>query len=34
MSEHKRILMFIGHYLPGTKSGGILRSVENMVSIL
>tara|TARA_B100000963_G_scaffold361892_1_gene400603 strand:- start:5373 stop:6506 length:1134 start_codon:yes stop_codon:yes gene_type:complete len=26
--------MFVGHYLPGTKSGGILRSVENMVNQL
>ena len=34
MSEPRTILIFIGHYLPGTKSGGILRSVENMVSIL
>jgi len=27
-----KILIFIGHYLPGFKSGGILRSVENMVN--
>jgi glycosyltransferase involved in cell wall biosynthesis len=34
MSEKKTILIFIGHYLPGTKSGGILRSVENMINLL
>ncbi len=34
MSQSKTILIVIGHYLPGTKSGGILRSVENMVNLL
>ena len=29
-----KILIFIGHYLPGFKSGGILRSVENTVDNL
>ena len=28
------ILIFVGHYLPGIKSGGILRSVENTVENL
>lgn len=28
------ILIFVGHYLPGIKSGGILRSVENTVANL
>jgi glycosyltransferase involved in cell wall biosynthesis len=29
-----KVLIFIGHYLPGFKSGGILRSVENTVNNL
>jgi len=29
-----RVLTFVGHYLPGFKSGGILRSVQNTVSRL
>lgn len=28
------VLVFVGHYLPGFKAGGILRSVENMVGHL
>lgn len=32
--EKIKILIFIGYYLPGYKSGGILRSVENTVSNL
>jgi len=31
-SAKTKILVFIGHYLPGFKSGGILRSVENIVN--
>ena len=27
-----KILIIVGHYLPGAKSGGILRSVENTVN--
>jgi glycosyltransferase involved in cell wall biosynthesis len=30
-NEPIKILMFIGHYLPGFKSGGILRSVQNTI---
>lgn len=29
-----KVLIFIGHYLPGFKSGGILRSIENTVNNL
>src|ERR1700730_10407273 len=28
------ILVFVGHYLPGCKAGGILRSLENSVNHL
>ena len=33
-SIHKKtkVLVFVGHYLPGFKSGGILRSVENTIN--
>ena len=34
MKMKMKILIFIGHYLPGFKSGGILRSVENTVDNL
>ena len=36
ITSHKKIkvLIFIGHYLPGVKSGGILRSVENTIDHL
>ena len=35
-SIHKKtkVLVFVGHYLPGFKSGGILRSVENAINYL
>ena len=35
-SIHKKtkVLVFVGHYLPGFKSGGILRSVENSINYL
>ncbi|MGB6687373.1 MAG: glycosyltransferase family 4 protein [Terracidiphilus sp.] len=33
-AERKRVLVFAGHYLPGYKSGGPIRSVVNMVSHL
>ncbi len=29
-----KVLIIVGHYLPGSKSGGILRSVENTVNYL
>ena len=29
-----KVLVVIGHYLPGFKSGGILRSVENTINYL
>ena len=32
--ERRRVLVFAGHYLPGYKSGGPIRSVANMVSHL
>ena len=32
--EKKKVLIIVGHYLPGFKSGGILRSVENSVNHL
>jgi len=32
--EKIRVLIFVGHYLPGYKSGGILRSIENTVNNL
>ena len=36
ISPHKnpKVLVFVGHYLPGFKSGGILRSVENAINYL
>ena len=36
LKENKsiKVLIFIGHYLPGFKSGGILRSVENTINNL
>jgi len=36
ISPHKKtkVLVFVGHYLPGFKSGGILRSVENTINHL
>ena len=29
-----KVLVIVGHYLPGFKSGGILRSVENSINYL
>ena len=32
--EKLKVLIIVGHYLPGYKSGGILRSVENTINYL
>jgi glycosyltransferase involved in cell wall biosynthesis len=34
LSKNKTILTFIGHYLPGYKAGGAIRTIANMVNFL
>ena len=34
MKSDRELLIFCGHYLPGYKAGGILRTVANMMANL